>query len=143
MDDIVKNLQTIQEDLVGIVLPVVVTSCVSFVIVLINTMKEIFLQRAGFKFEQFKLMQEFYPQFKGYLLELKIIAEEIEDIPIVSDLQHAINKYIEIRKNERQYRTVHDDEIPYIDNFIKKMKCFSKKFTELNDYFCDVRYRKI
>ena len=104
MDGIIQYLQGIQDNLIGIVLPVLITSLVSLITVLINAFIQIILQNSKFNDEQYKIMQEFYPKLKIYLLELRFIMQEIICSPICSNLKVAIDKYIDIRDDEAGYR---------------------------------------
>lgn len=134
MENIVKYLQNIQDNLVGLVLPVLITAVVSLITVSINAIIQLVLQNSKYNNEQYKIMQEFYPQLKCKLLELKFTFQEIQTIPIYSDLSTAILKYIEFKGNEVQYRRIHSNEIQYVDRFGILMDKLSKELDCLNNY---------
>ena len=134
MENIVQYLQNIQDNLVGLVLPVLITAVVSLITVSINAIIQLALQNSKYNSEQYKIMQEFYPQLKCKLLELKFTFQEIQTIPIYSDLSTAILKYIEFKGNEVQYRRIHSNEIQYVDRFGILMDKLSKELDCLNNY---------
>lgn len=134
MDEVIQYLQGIQDNIIGIILPVLITALVSLVTVLINAFIQIILQNSKFNDEQYKIMQEFYPKLKICLLELRFTMEEIKYSPTCLDLKSAIEKYIEIRSNEAGYRRNHDNEIQFIDSFIAVMNDYSNKVIDINNY---------
>lgn len=134
MDDIINYLQNIQNNLIGLVLPVLITAFVSLVTLLVNTIMQITLQNSKFNSEQYTLMQVFYPKFKTHLLELKLIIQEMESSSMCSDLTTSIAKYIDIKKDEPEYRKRHSNELPNIDSFNTLMEALFTKLISMNDY---------
>lgn len=133
MNEIILYLKNIQDNLIGIILPVLITAFVSLATVLINAFIQIILQNSKFNNEQYKVMQEFYPKLKICLLELRLSMQEVKESPVCLDLMDAIHKYIEIRDNEVEYRNNHDNEIQFIDSFITIMNDFSIKVINMNN----------
>ncbi len=134
MVDVIRYLQSIQDNLIGIVLPVLITAFVSLVTIFVNMFMQILTENNKINSEQYKLMQEFYPHMKISLLELKLNMQEVENNPIFSDWQTAINKYTNYKKNEKQYRKENENEVQNIDEFIESMDDFSKKVININDF---------
>ena len=61
-DNVIQYLQSIQDNLVGLVLPVLITAVVSPVTVSINSIIQLVLQNSKYNSEQYKIMQEFIPR---------------------------------------------------------------------------------
>lgn len=135
MQTLIQYLQNIQDNLVGIILPVLITAFISLVTVLINATVQIQLQNSKFNSEQYKIMQEFYPKLKMCLLDLKISMEKVENSKICSRIEDAIQKYIKIKEDEAKYRKNNENEIQFIDGFIATMNEFSTKVVDINKCF--------
>ena len=131
---IIKYLQSIQDNMVGIVLPVVITAFVSLITVFTNTILQIILQYSKVNGEQYKIMQEFYPKMKLYLLESRLAIQEVENSPICEDLKRATLKYILYKSDEVQYRRNNENEVQHIDEFVLAMDNFSSCIREINSY---------
>lgn len=131
---IVEYLQNIQENLVGIVFPVVITAFVSLFTVLANVILQIILQNSKTNWEQYKVMQKFYPDMRVHLLKLKIYLQGVEQSPISNDLKEASIKYISYKSDEVKYRMENSGEVQGIDKFIAVMDDFSGKLIEINSY---------
>lgn len=134
MAEIIKNLQNIQENLVGIILPVAITALVSLVTVLTNTYIQIKLQNYKFNSEQYKLMQDFYPKLKDYLLQLYLSMKDIEKNHLYSSLGNALDKYTSFNNSESKYRKHNTNEVQYIDDFAKAMGKYCEKTSDIYKY---------
>lgn len=130
----IKYLQNIQENLVGIVLPVVITAAVSLITVLVNAILQIMLQNSKANWEQYKIMQDFYPNMKLNLLRLRVAIQEVEHSPLCTDLKEASVKYAKYKSDEAEYRKKNDNEVQDIDVFISMMEDFSNRVREINEY---------
>ena len=78
MNHVIDILQSIQDDLVGIVLPVIITAFISVISIFVNAVMQIILRNSNINCEQYKLMQKFYPEMKISLLELKLSMKEVK-----------------------------------------------------------------
>lgn len=143
MDNVIQYLQSIQDNLVGLVLPVLITAVVSLVTVSINSIIQLVLQNSKYNSEQYKIMQEFYPTMKGNLLELKLAIQEVVAIPMYSDFKTAIDKYIECKNNDIQYRIDHTDEVQYIDRFNSLMNTLSIKLDSINSHLSTCKIPRV
>jgi hypothetical protein len=140
---IIENLQSIQDNLIGIILPVVITAFVSILTVLVNAAVQIILQNSKFNDEQYKIMQEFYPNMKICLLKAQLSAQRVEENLLVDNITEAIEKYLEYKDNEKKYRKEHADEVQCIDSFISSMEDYSKCMIELYKYLSKCKIPKI
>ena len=57
MNHVIDILQSIQDDLVGIVLPVIITAFISVISIFVNAVMQIILRNSNINCEQYKLMQ--------------------------------------------------------------------------------------
>lgn len=137
MEEIIKYLQNIQDNLIGIILPVLITAVISIITLFCNTLTQIVLQNSKNNSEQYKLMQAFYPKMKLLLLELKFIMQDIESNPIFTDWEIVIGKYISFKENEAKYRASHENEIENIDNLILLMDKFINKVIAVNEHLLE------
>jgi|GEM_PF-6724493 hypothetical protein len=127
MNHVIDILQSIQDDLVGIVLSVIITAFISVISIFVNAVMQIILRNSNINCEQYKLMQKFYPEMKISLLELKLSMKEVKSNSIYSDMHNAINKYVEYKKDSANYVRRNKNEIQNIDQFITSMdKCIDK-----------------
>lgn len=133
MNQMIEYLQKIQDNLIGILLPVLITAFVSLVTVLINAVMQIIIQNSKINNEEYKFMQVFYPKIKLLLLEIKLTMQEIESNSIYTDMQTTIRKFINYTKDEVKYRKEHENEIQDIDRFITSINNYSIKIIELNN----------
>lgn len=143
MSEIIKNLQNIQENLVGIILPVAITALVSLITVITNAYIQIKLQNYNFNSQQYQLMQDFYPKLKKYLLQLKLTMEDIESSQLYSDFGSALDKYTSFSSNESKYRKQNANEMQYIDIFAKAIKEYCEKSSELYNYLFNCTIPKV
>lgn len=143
MNNVIQYLQSIQDNLVGIVLPVLITATVSLITVSINSIIQLVLQNSKHNSEQYKIMQEFYPTMKGKLLELKLAIQEVVTNPMCSDFKTAIDKYIEYKNNDIEYRTNHNNEVQYIDRFDTSMNNLSIKLDSINSYLSTCKIPRV
>lgn len=137
MEDIVKYLQNIQNNLIGIILPVLITAVISIITLFCNTITQIVLQNSKNNNEQYKLMQAFYPKMKLLLLELKFIMQDIERNSIFINWEIVVDKYISYKENEVKYRILHPNEIQDIDNLILLMDNFTNKVIAINEHLLE------
>lgn len=133
MTQMVEILQNIQDNLVGIILPVLITAFVSIFSIFINAIMQIVMRISNINGEQYKLMQEFYPKMKINLLELKLSMKEVQNNQIYTNMQNAINKYIEYKKDDANYIRNHENEIQYIEQFITAMDNCVNKITLIKE----------
>lgn len=132
MQEVVKELQNIQSDLVGIILLVVITAIVTLITVIVNAVTKIVTDNNKYKSEQYKIMQDFYPEYKLNLLKIKIAAQESEKNQLYVNLESAVSKYVEMNKDETLYRSNHPEEVQYIDAFKTSMKRYLNAVTGIN-----------
>lgn len=143
MDNVIQYLQSIQDNLVGLVLPVLITAVVSLVTVSINSIIQLVLQNSKYNSEQYKIMQEFYPTLKGNLLELKLAIQEIVANPMCPNFKTAVDKYIEYKNNDIEYRTNHNNEVQYIDRFNTSMNSLSIKLDSVNKHLSTCKVPRV
>lgn len=134
MNQVIDILQSIQENLVGIILPVLITAFVSIISILVNTIMQIVLRNSNIDGEQYKLMQIFYPNMKVDLLKFKLSMKEVENNPIYTDMQNAINKYVEYKKDSASYVKKNDHEVQNIDQFIIAMDECLKSILNIKEH---------
>ncbi len=111
-----------------------ITSVVSAITMLVNVLLKLILQENKFNHEQYKIMQNFYPEFKLHLLGLKMSLQKVEKHNVGQNMEEKITKYIEINSDNIAYRKNHPEEEQLIDSFHDDMDQFTIKFSELKEY---------
>ena len=134
VNDIISYLQNIQDNLVGLILPVLITALVSLVTLITNAIMQIVLQNGKYNSDQYTIMQEFYPEFKAHLLGLSVVLQELKRTSICKDLKSAVDKYLEYKRDDENYRINHPDEIQQIDTFNTLMDTLLTKLVNMNNY---------
>lgn len=131
-NSVVEYLQKIQGDLVGIIIPVIITAIISLITMIVNSILKIMLENRKYNSEQYKIMQRFYPELKIILLELRFTLLELKNNSIYSDINKAIEKYVQFSRNETAYRKEYINEGSHIDSFIKQMRTYKKYMIDIN-----------
>lgn len=134
MDHIISLLKEIQSDLVGIILPVIITAFASFITLIINSLLKIWLENKKNNTEQYKIMQGLYSEFKIDLLNIKLFLENIEQNQLYKNIKDAIDTYVSYKNDSKEYREKHKEQIDHIDEFIDSLELFLKEIGDLSNY---------
>lgn len=132
MDEFIDVLKNIQQDLVGLILPVCITAIVSIITVVLNLSVKIVQENRRISIEQFKTMQDIYPQLRISIIEISISVSKIVSNPIYKNFKESLNKYLVYKKDEAQYRKNNKKEVENIDSFIDYMTEFLEQMSTLN-----------
>lgn len=132
--DIISYLQNIQDNLVGLVLPVLITALVSLITLITNTIMQIVVHNGKYNSDQYAIMQEFYPEFKAHLLGINVVLQELDRTSMCKELKDAIDKFLEYKHDDGEYRKKHFDEVQQVDGFISLMDTLLKRLVEINCY---------
>lgn len=138
LNALINQLKNIQNDLIGILVPVVITSVVTLLSLLINTIVKIIIVNKKYNMSQFEIMKNVYPKLKMILINIKVILLHIENIKLkASDKSNfkPISDYIEFKNNEGNYRNEHQEQIEYIDNLFNCVEKLFVQFFNLNKFF--------
>lgn len=133
MNDVILYLQNIQNNLVGIVIPVVVSAIVSIITLIANFLLQIILTYKKYNSRQYNIMRKYYPELKVKLINLMIIYKELEDNPLHKK-DFNILKYIDFDWVAHR-RNLDKNEILCIDSFESNIKDIINQLNDLNDFF--------
>ncbi len=134
MEEIIRRLNDIQNDLAGIIIPVLITSIVSIISVIATIISKITSENKTINIEQFKTMQKTYYTLRSKMYELKINISKCSKNSLYKDFDSAIIKYANIISDESKYRNEHSSEIKYIADFKDSTKSIIEKIIDINDY---------
>lgn len=137
MEQIIKGLQDIQKDLVGAVLPVMITAIVSLVTLTVNTLVKIIIENNKYNRSQYEIMQKLYHGLKTKLMKLKVATSAIEQNNLYSTMKNAVFCYIDYQNDEGTYRENHKEQMEDIDEFIFAIDNYFQKLKELSDFLLD------
>ena len=134
MEGIINHLQEIQSDLIGIIIPILVTAIVSIITTIISSISKIILNVKKINNEQYIIMQKIYPELRMNFIDIDIKLANLKKNNLHTNILSSINKYDQYRKNEQKYRKNHENEILDIDNFKKLMDDYILSLTKLSTY---------
>ncbi len=133
----IAQLQAIQSDLIGIIIPVLLTSITAMITLVTNSIIRIRQDQKKYNNEQFPAMQQMYSHFKLVLSQIVFTAKDMRDNDLLDDLPAAVTKYVDFQKNPKEYRARHQDELGTIEKFSYAMEQYIKLIGELHQLFKD------
>lgn len=131
MTDTINTLQNIQGDLVGLLMPVMITAVVSLISISVTFILKVAKLKGTADYKRYLTMSKFYPPIKSILFELMMVTREIEDCKVQGNLYEKINKYVEYNENPINYRKNHEEE--YIDLLIQSVNKYKEIMVDLNN----------
>lgn len=117
MEEIVEYLQKIQNNLVGIVIPAIITAGVSLFTLLLNSLITILQGAKKQNSEQFAYMQKVYPEFREMLQDLWVNAHGMKQSNELykESISEALKNYYTCIRNEKQFRQDHASIDTFLD----------------------------
>ena len=131
MTDTINILQNIQGDLVGLLMPVMITAVVSLISISVTFILKVAKLKGTADYKRYLTMSKFYPPIKSILFELMMVTREIEDCKVQGNLYEKISKYVEYNENPINYRKNHEEE--YIDLLIQSVNKYKEIMVDLNN----------
>lgn len=122
MDEVINYLKDIQENLVGIIVPVLITAIVTLITLIINTATKLWMENRKYNNEQFEKMKKFYPTLRTELIKVDFQYTKLKTNNLHTDIISSVIKYAEYKNNGAKYRKNHENEISNIDDFINTME---------------------
>lgn len=112
VEQIVQSLKTIQDNLVGIVLPAIITAIVSFITLTVNAIIGIYQNIKKRDSEQFQIMQQLYSPFRDKIVAIWMNAYKIENCkPLYNGtIGSALLCYFSFKLDETSFRNSHKNE---------------------------------
>lgn len=126
-------LNDIQSDLTGILITLIVTSTVTLISLIINTILQIHLLDKEYKRKQYEIMRENYPLIRNHLTNLYICYKTIEESNLYGE-SFKVYEFINLDWNEYR-RHLSTDEVDYVDEFKKNVNEIIEHYNEINKYF--------
>lgn len=134
---IVNYLQAIQEDLIGILIPTIITAVLSLLTLIVNSIIQYKINDRQYKSKQYEIMREYYPSLKSNLVKIRCIYQNIENNPLYkskSKSDFVIIKYLKF--DWEKFRQELDvNQVQYVDSFEESVQALIKIFIQLNIFF--------
>lgn len=131
----IVQLQTIQSDLVGILISVLITFITAMITLAASSVLKIRQDRKKYNNEQYPAMQQMYSRFNLVLSQIASTAKDMQTSGLLNDLPEAVIKYIDYQKDPRNYRASHQGELETIDRFSHSMEQYIKLIEEIYKLF--------
>lgn len=135
IDSVIEYLKSIQDNLIGIMVPAVLTAIVSVITLVVNSILQYKIYDRQYKSKQYEIMRQHYPSLKSQLIDIQRCFENIECNQLYPPT-FQITKYIGYDwEAYRQNITV--EEIQFVDDFEENIKSAIKVLANLNLFFND------
>ena len=137
INDILTYLQSIQKDLVGIIIPAIITATISLISLVASSVISVIQEKRKYNHEQFKYMQKVFPTLKILLQQMRFSIDLAKEYTqsFGSDISQALQNYHNFRMNESLYRKNHPAEGQEINKFIYIMKGYIDNAKNLHEFF--------
>lgn len=133
IQDYTNALKDIQSDLVGILITSTITSIISIITLIVNSILQVHLANKQYNSAQYELMRNKYPEIRQWLLSLEIFYLNVENNKLY-DENFTIKQYLNF--DWQSYRvSLSNDEIESIDSYQKSIVEIINIYRQLNDYF--------
>lgn len=137
LEQIIVYLQGIQGDIVGIIIPAIITATVAMISLFINSFISIIQEKVKYNHEQFKYMQKFFPNLKDHLQQMRLAITLAKGYShsFNSSLPKALQNYHAFKIDESSYRSNHPSEVQELDKFIYTIEGYVDETIKLHDFF--------
>lgn len=131
--EFITTLTSIQKDLVGILISVIITSATTILTLIINSILQITLSNKQYKNVLYETLRKNYPQVRTYIAKLRLLYSALELNPLYEE-----NFSL---KNFRNFdwaayrKTLTNDKIDYIDDFQKDIEAIIDICKKINIFF--------
>lgn len=135
IESILNYLQSIQGDLVGIIIPAILTAAVSLFSLFVTSIISIVQDKEKHNHEQFKCMQEIFASLKICLQNMCLSASLAKGYSLSygGSISQALINYCDYSFDETTYRAKHQAELNEIDNFISFIKKYIEEVKNLRE----------
>lgn len=135
MDEVVQYLQNIEKNLVGLILPALITASVSLLTIAIQGVVTIVQSARKHNSEQFKQMQIIYPKLRELLQSIWIESYEIKTYENLygGSIGNALHNYYSYLQDEDTFRSEHQHAS--IDQFISTTRRYIDCADRIKSFF--------
>lgn len=139
VNEIVDYLKNIQDNMVGIIVPALITAIVSLLTLGINSFIIVIQEKNKYKSIQFKEMQNIYPSLKIHLQNLRFFALDVRESQRLykTSMSNALLEFFSFKKDEKSFRESHLKEIQEISKFVNSMENYVNEMMQLDMFFCN------
>lgn len=133
MKELIDALKCIQEDIIGIMLPVVITALVALITLIVNTYVKLSINNRTYNRQQHLVMKKIYPKLKNILLKLYLELASIENNSLYKSFLDAISDFVDFKKDESSYRNEHQNMVEDIDGFMSSIDSLFENIEKINE----------
>ena len=136
-DDFIMTgtLNEIQNSLIGILIPTIITSIISILTLTLNIVIQLWTINRQYKSRQYEIMREQYPKLKSYLIQIQCYYDVIEKNKLYTPNFSLLNYLSFDWEKERQNISV--DQVNFIDEYEENVKALINSYSILNDFFAE------
>ncbi len=129
---IIEYLKSIQDNLIGIIIPVIISAIMSIVTLIVNSVIQLNIIDRQYKSKQYEIMRENYPKLKSYLINIECCYINIQNNKLYES-DFALINYIAF--DWVKYRSRLNKEVQYVDEFEKEINNLIDNFKKLYNFF--------
>lgn len=133
MKELIDASKCIQEDIIGIMLPVVITALVALITLIVNTYVKLSINNRTYNRQQHLVMKKIYPKLKNILLKLYLELASIENNSLYKSFLDAISDFVDFKKDESSYRNEHQNMVEDIDGFMSSIDSLFENIEKINE----------
>jgi len=136
LENVLTYLQNIQSDIVGIIIPAIITAAVAMISLFVNSVITIIQEKEKYNHEQFKHMQKAFPTLKNHLQQMRLAITLAKKFPLSynSSLSQALQNYRAFNLNQSLYRSRHMSETQELDKFVHAIKGYITEAMALHQF---------
>ena len=133
VDSVIEYLKNIQGNLIGILIPTIITASISVITLIVNSIIQYRINDRQYKSKQYEIMREHYPYLKAKLIDIQSCFENIEHNQLYQS-DFLITEYIGYDwETYRQNLSIED--IQLVDDFEENIKIAIEVLIVLNQFF--------
>ncbi len=133
INEVVTHLQEIQEDLVGIIIPTIISAILSVLTLTINVITQFIMNNRQYKSKQYEIMREYYPQLKSQLIDISCYYSILKKNPLYNE-NFKISDYFGFDW-ELYRQSISEDDVEYIDEYQKMVEQIILSYDNLYIFF--------
>lgn len=129
---IIEYLQGIQDNLIGILIPSILSVVVSIITLIVNSILQCNLSNRQYKSKQYEFMHKHYPKIKSILVYISASLQSVENSSLYKAKK--LSDYLGYDWEERR-STLTIEQTQQIDDFESNIKNIIGKYIDLNVFF--------
>ena len=135
VDSILKSLNEIQDNLVGILIPSVITAIISVLTLIVDVIVKFWTTRRQYKSKQYEIMREHYPQLKSKLSDIVCYYDTLEENKLRT-ATFTITHYLKFDW-EAYRQNIAAEDVPFVDEFQNTIAKIIEAYIDLYKFFSE------